>query len=112
MSEPTSIPTYEVILPQPPEDKWQRERRAFYRLLPELFRTHLGKFVAVHEESVVDSGDDEIALASRVYARHGYVPIYVGLVSDRPPRVERIPTPLTFPRSRRALPDPTSSRRG
>jgi hypothetical protein len=81
------------MAPGAPEDKWHRERRAFWRLLPELLKTHRGKYVAVHNGQVVESGDDEVALALRAYRQHGYVPIYVGLVTDEPPRVERIPTP-------------------
>jgi hypothetical protein len=79
--------------PPPPANKWEREYRAFKRLRPSLLRTYRNKYVAVHEEKVVDSGEDEIALGLRVYARFGYVPIYVGRVSDQPQRVVRIPSP-------------------
>jgi hypothetical protein len=51
-------------------------------LLPELLRTHRGQYVAIHEEQVVDSGDDTFALGRRVYKRFGYVPIYVAPVSE------------------------------
>jgi hypothetical protein len=88
MSEPETLPA--PVIDRPPRNKWEREYRAFLRLLPELLKTHRGKYVAVHEEAVVDSGDDEIALTLRVYARYGYVPIHVGLVSERPP-VARVP---------------------
>lgn len=97
MSDTHAIPTHEVVLPTPPESKWQREKRAFLRLLPSLLKTHRGKYVVVHDERVVDSGDDEIALAVRAYDRYGYAPIYVGLVTDEPRRVERIPTPRFLP---------------
>jgi len=55
-------------------------------------RTHKGKYVAIHEERVVDFGDDKIALALRVYAKFGYVPIYVSEVTEQP-RIVRIPSP-------------------
>src|SRR5205807_1758117 len=71
-------------------NKWQREYRAFLRLLPELLKTHKGKYVAIHEEQCVDTDEDKIALALRVYARYGYVPIQVGLVAEEQP-VVRIP---------------------
>lgn len=48
--------------------------------------------MAVHEEKVVDCGEEEIALGLRVYAEFGYVPIYVGCVSDEPQPVVRIPS--------------------
>jgi hypothetical protein len=77
----------------PTADKWEQERRAFRGLRPSLLRTHQNQYVAVHHGKVVESGDDEIALGMRVYARFGYVPIYVGLVSDEPEPVVRIPGP-------------------
>jgi hypothetical protein len=97
MSGAKSVPTYEVVLPTPPEDKWHREYRAFLRLLPELLNTHRGKYVAVHEGQVVGGGDEKIPVAMEAYARYGYVPIYVGLVTDEPRRIERIPTPRVLP---------------
>jgi hypothetical protein len=93
MSEFNSIPTREVIRPIPPDDKWRREYGAFLRMLPELLKTHRGKYVAVHNGQVVASGDDKVAVALQAYREQGYVPIHVGLVTDEPPRVERIPTP-------------------
>jgi len=75
------------------ESKWAQEQEAFLRLRPLLLRTHRGQFVAIHEGRLVDSGEDEIALGLRVYAKFGYVPIYVGQVTDEPHRVVRIPTP-------------------
>src|SRR5262249_22792908 len=60
MSQPETLPA--PVIDRPPRHKWEREYRAFLRLLPELLKTHRGKYVAVHEEQVVDSGDDEVAL--------------------------------------------------
>jgi hypothetical protein len=79
--------------PYQPDPKWQREHEAFQKLLPQLLETHRDKYVAIHEEKPVDFGDDLIEVALRAYKRFGYVPIYVGLVSDEPPRPERIPSP-------------------
>jgi hypothetical protein len=78
------------------EDKWGRERRAFHRLRPSLLRSHLGKYVAVHQCKVVDSGDDQIAVALRVYKRFGYLPIYVGQVLAEPPLPVRMPSPRSI----------------
>lgn len=95
-----AIQVYEVVLPTPvfppPEvkgiknEKWQREYRAFHRLLPELLASCRGQYVAVHEEQVVDRDADELALGRRVYERFGYIPIYFGLVAEQQP-VIRIP---------------------
>jgi hypothetical protein len=91
MSDPVTYPAPVLELPGPPENKWEREHLAFLRLLPSLLETHRGKYVAVHDGQVVDSGDDELALASRVWARYGYVPIHVGLVTEQSPPPARAP---------------------
>jgi hypothetical protein len=79
----------EIVTPAP-LTKWEREYRAFRRLLPELLKTHKGRYVAVHDENVVDSDSDDIALIQRVHAKYGYVPIHVELVAERA-QVVRIP---------------------
>lgn len=84
MNENNTQTTYEVVLPPPELSKGEREYRAFLRLLPQLLLTHKGKYVGIHEGKVVDTGDDDIALVHRMHDKVGYVPIYVGLVTDRP----------------------------
>jgi hypothetical protein len=69
--------------------KWEREQAAFRRLLPQLLATHRGKFVAVHGEQVVDSGDDKLTVALRVLASVGNTDIHVGLVSEDTPPIAR-----------------------
>lgn len=86
----TQTPTFEVHLPPPPLSKAEREKQAFLRLLPQLLRTHRGQFVAIHDEQVVDTDRDDIALIQRVQEKVGYVPIHVGLVTEQQP-VFRIP---------------------
>ncbi len=90
MSEATIQPALTVPLPTTEPPKGEREYQAFLRLLPELLPTHRGKYVAVHEEQVIDSDADEVGLILRVQAQVGYVPIHVGLVTDQP-LVVRIP---------------------
>jgi hypothetical protein len=93
MSAAIETTAFEVHLPRPPApSKGERERLAFLRLLPGLLNTHLGKFVAIHNEQVADSDLDDIALIQRVHARVGYVPIHVARVTGQP-AVERIPGP-------------------
>jgi hypothetical protein len=87
------------LLPAPPQDKWRREQRAFRQLLPELLKTHSGQYVAIHEGRVVESGSDKLNLAGRAYARFGYVPIYVSLVTAEllpPLRNSCRPRPLSM----------------
>lgn len=90
MSEATTKPTCEVKYSPPELTKGEREYRAFLRLLPQLLPTHRGKYVAMHNEQVVDIDTDDIALIQRVHARVGYVPIHVGLVTEQSQLV-RIP---------------------
>jgi hypothetical protein len=91
MSEPIVISAEALTQFQPPPSKWEREYRAFQRLIPELLKTHRGKYVAIHDEQVVDSGEDPIALIKQVHARFGYVPIHVDRVVEQPPPPVRIP---------------------
>lgn len=87
-----------AILPAPAVD-WRpavrdncgREFAAFQRLLPQFLETHRGQYVVIHEGRVVDSGPDDLALALRFFAERGNVPIHVGLVTDQPEPVARIP---------------------
>ncbi len=73
----------------PTTSKWQREYAAFRRLLPELRADYQGKFVAIHGEQVVDSGDDKIALALCVLGEVGNIDIHIGLVTDEPTPIAR-----------------------
>jgi hypothetical protein len=83
------VETFEVVLPEPPLSKFERERRAFLRQLPDLLATHRGQYVAIHDEQVVDSGPDQVEVALRVRRRVGNVALYVHLVSDEPEPVYR-----------------------
>jgi hypothetical protein len=90
MSDKAIQTTFDVNLPTPELAKGEREYQAFLRLLPGLLATHRGRYVAVHEGRVVDDDADDLALVRRVHARVGYVPIHVGLVTDRQPAI-RVP---------------------
>jgi hypothetical protein len=78
--------------PKPPDDKWHRDRAAFLGMLPELLKSHSGRYVAVHDGQVVAVGDGFVDCARAAYGRVGYVPMYIAPVTERPPRV-RIPSP-------------------
>ncbi len=93
MSEVIEYPAPDLSLSPAPETAYERERRAFRELLPELLKTHFGQYVAIHDGKVVASGSDEIAVAMEAYTRVGYVPLYLGHVTDEPQRPARIPSP-------------------
>lgn len=93
MKKTEVLPAPEVNSSLSKPGKWEDEFRAFLRLRPALLRTHRTKFVAIHQGKVVASGRDKVALGQRIYAKFGYVPIYVGRVSAEPHRVVRMPSP-------------------
>jgi len=98
MSDVTTLPAPDLDLKETKHSAWENERRAFFRLLPTLLATHQGQYVAVHLGRVIAEGVDQIEVAMQAYARAGYVPIYVGLVTTDPPRIVRMPSPR-LPRS-------------
>lgn len=88
MSEIATAPAIEIRLIEPTPDEFERERRAYLRLLPSLLATHRGQFVAIHHEQVIGSGPDRLKLAFEVQARVRSG-VYVGLVTDEPAPVRR-----------------------
>jgi hypothetical protein len=89
MSEPITLPALSFEFLPSGRNKWEREYQAFQQLLPQLLATHRGRYVAIHEGQVVDSGTEKLDLALRVLSRVGKVPIHVGLVIDEPERISR-----------------------
>ena len=96
MGSTTVAPALEITPSSHEMTKGEREYAAFLRLLPQLTATHRGRFVAIHDEQVIDSDQDDITLVRRVHARIGYVPIHVGLVTEQQPLV-RIPHYREYP---------------
>ena len=86
-------PSIEPPVFTPDREVFERERAAFYRLLPSLLTTHRGKYVAVHDEQPVEFGDDTVAVATQVYQRFGYIPVFIGQVTEKPKTPIRIPSP-------------------
>jgi hypothetical protein len=84
-----TLPPPPLAWPPPPRNKWEREYRAFRCLLPQLLQTQRGRYVAVHEEQVVDSDTDEMALILRVLAKIGNVDFHVGRVTEQPEPIGR-----------------------
>lgn len=93
MTETQILPAPAIPSIPPTTSKWDAEHRAFLQLLPALMTTHRNKYVAIHQGAVIESGDDQTQVALAAYAKQGYVPMYVGLVSDAPPPIVRIASP-------------------
>ena len=66
-------------------DKWLNEERAFFRQLPELLKTLRGKWVAIHDEQVVEIGDSLRQVLQRVRKRFPKTEIYIQLVDEEIP---------------------------
>jgi hypothetical protein len=75
------------------DPRWGQEYAAFIRLLPELLKTHRGKYVAMHGSKVVAVADTFTDAAMKAYKLVGYVPLHVGLVSEEPVPAVRLPSP-------------------
>ena len=89
MSQTIAEKIFEARIPAAPPTKFERERAAFHRLLPQLLTTHRGQYVAIHDERVVASGEDQMEVAVRVLKQVGSVPIYVHRVADGEEPVSR-----------------------
>ena len=90
MNEAEILPAPVISSPAVGDEKFRSEQQAFYRLLPELLQTHRGLYVAIHGGRVVGSGPDGAEVARAAYATVGYIPIYVDLVAEQPPRPVRL----------------------
>ena len=93
MNDVTILPAPEIEPLVTRETAWERERRAFFQLLPSLLKTNPGQYVAVHDGTVVASGSDRINVALDAYRQLGYVPLSVGFIGEAPRRSVRLPSP-------------------
>lgn len=88
----TVTPQADPLAPLPhTSDKFERERAAFFRLLPELLKTHRGKVVAIHDERVIAVGDERRPVIDEATRIAGDVDLYVEMVAEEWP-VERVGT--------------------
>jgi hypothetical protein len=72
-------------------NKWRQEYEAFQRLRPQLLAQYAEQYVVVHEGKIVDHGPDDVQLALKFFAEHGNVPVHIGLVSEQPHAIARVP---------------------
>lgn len=95
----TLFTNLEVPLPSlqtesPELDLFEQERETFLRIKDDLLEQgrYLDEFVAIHNGEIVGHDRDVVALARRVYAEYGYVPIYIDKV-ERDREVIELPSP-------------------
>ena len=65
----------EYLPDTPGNRRWLKEVAAYDAMWLDLLKTHVGKFVAIHDGKVVDCDGDERALIRRVLGK--YKPVYV-----------------------------------
>jgi hypothetical protein len=76
------ISTGAESMPSDPEEKFEREANRFVQLRTSLLGDphYHNRFVAVLDESMVDSDSNEAELVARVYKTYGYRPLYIGKI--------------------------------
>jgi hypothetical protein len=93
MNDVNTLPAPDLGQKETTPDAWEDEHLAFIRLLPTLLASHEGQYVAIHKGCVIAEGRDQVAVAKQAYARAGYVPIYVGLVTNERSQPLRLRSP-------------------
>ena len=78
-------PLLPASTPKIEEDKWLREQRAFFSMLPELLKTLRGKWVAVYDEKVIEVGDSLQNVLLRFRERIPQGEVYIQLVDEKLP---------------------------
>ena len=75
------------------KDEFSEYIITFEKIKPSLLENPLykNKFVAIVKNEVVDSDQDEEKLAKRIYDKLGYIPMYIGYVSEKT-RPAKIPS--------------------
>ncbi len=96
MDDIVTLPAPDLAPTTKTSDAWETEHRAFLRLLPALLATHEGQYITVYQGRVIAEGRDQVEVAKQAYAQAGYVPIYVGLVTQEHSAPARIPSPRLF----------------
>lgn len=79
---PEEAPALHRIEPPRHSLPFQREKRAFERIKPELIKKNYGQYVVIREEKPVLFGDNKIKLAQQAYKKFGYGPLYIGLLKE------------------------------
>jgi hypothetical protein len=78
----------QLSIPEIKEDNWLRDERAFFLQLPELLKTLRGKWVAIHNEQVVEIGDSLRSVLLRVRERFPKTEVYIQLVDEKLPVIK------------------------
>ena len=83
----------DVLYINPDHAAMEQEQAAFHRMLPDLLRQYKGQYVAVYQGEVIDHDQDQTALVVRLDQAHPDDIVLVKLVTDKPDRMLRMPSP-------------------
>ncbi len=78
-----------------PELEFQGEKTAFQAQLPILKGTLAGKYVAIHNGEVVETGSSEGEVVRQFFERFGDTHVYIGYVGDTVPATYQV-SPFSF----------------
>lgn len=85
----------EYYLREQQRSKLDLEVAAYEDMHSELRKTYLGQWVAIHNQQLVDSDTDRIALYFRIRRKYGQVSILLRQVKDQPVEEIWVRTPCT-----------------
>ncbi|MDM8527732.1 DUF5678 domain-containing protein [Anaerolineales bacterium HSG24] len=72
--------------------KIKREISAYQQLHPKLREKHLGQWVAIHNQTLVDYDDERVNLYRRIRAKYGQTAILIRQVMEHPTPEIRVRT--------------------
>ena len=94
MSDATTLPAPDLGLEGTTTAAWEMSDGHSFDFRAERFWPPIGGNTSpCTKRHVIAEGPDQVAVAKGGLRWAGYVPIYVGLVTDEPPRPARIPSP-------------------
>lgn len=65
----------------------RREEAAFHRLHPSLYKKHAGEYVAIHNEQLIDSDSDQVALYRRTRQQYPGEFVWITPINESPDEV-------------------------
>lgn len=95
LEEVLRLPAIKLIHIDTTEQVFERERDSFLRMKQRLLndQAYLDRYVAIINGNVADSDTDKSVLVERVYTKFGYIPLYIGKVTNEQKRYRRLPSP-------------------
>jgi len=82
---------YKEVPRQEGSPEFERNRTAFYRLLPELLKEHKGEWIGIVNEQPSVFGLSSSAVLDLITEKYGRVPMYIQEIRETP-RVYKVPS--------------------